>query len=202
MGLARSPHGQECRDLFFRSGGLRPGDTIFRVTAAWLTLRQITVPEWLSPVVERAHQPPFPLGQPGTYGNAAMAQAAQSVEALAHYWSSSSTPSPPGVSDPSTLPRRDQHHRNPSSSSACIRTQLRRQSTAGATRALVPSRADPPTPRQECAAKRAAQRYPPTPEHRRDSTSAPPQGAPTGDRGNLAPSTERGSTQHNATAAT
>ena len=129
-----------------------------------------------------------------------MAEAAQYIEAPPHY-SSSSILSRPGGSDPSTLPWRDQHPRYPGSSSASIRTQPRARSTAGAAGALVQSRANPPSPRQERAAIRAARRYPRTPEHRLDSRRAPPQGATTGDRGDPATSTKRGSTEHHATVA-
>ena len=200
MGLARNPHGHECRDLFFRSGGLRP-DAVDSVIASWLTWRQIPVTEWLRPLVGRAHQPPVPPPQPGAYGNAAVAQAAQKDEAPANYWSSSSTPSRPGESDPSTIPCRDRHPRYPSSSSDFIRTQPRPRSTAGAAGALLSSRAEPPSPRQARAAKRAARRYLSMPQHRPDSTSAQPQGATNGDRGDPAPSTENGITQNRATAA-
>ena len=44
MGLARNAHGYEWGDPFWRSRGLRP-DTINSVMAAWLTWRQISVPE-------------------------------------------------------------------------------------------------------------------------------------------------------------
>ena len=54
MGLARNAHSHEWGDLFFRSGRLCPDDAIYTVMAAWLTWTQITVPEWLQPVVERA----------------------------------------------------------------------------------------------------------------------------------------------------
>ena len=148
MGLARNAHGHEWGKLFVRNGDLRP-DTIDRVMAAWLTWRQIPVREWLRPVVEHAHQSPVTPPQPGTYGNAAVARAAQSVEIPAHYWSSSCTPSRPGESNPRALPWQDQPSRYPSSS---IRTQPRPRSTAGATGALEPSRVDPPSPRQEGAA--------------------------------------------------
>ena len=87
-------------------------------------------------------------------------------------------------------------------SSAFIGTQPRPQNTAGATGAPAPSWPDPASPRQEHAAKRAARRYQPTPQHRLDSASAPPQGAPARDRSNPAPSSERRSTQHHRTAAT
>ena len=60
MGLARSAHGHEWGGLFYHSGGLRPGHNIYRVKAAWLTWRQIPVPGWLQPVVQRAHHPPVP----------------------------------------------------------------------------------------------------------------------------------------------
>ena len=81
-------------------------------------------------------------------------------------------------------------------------TQPKPRNTAGAVRDLVPSRAGPPSSRQERAATQAARRYLPTPQHCPDSTSRPLQGAPTGDGGNLKPSSERGSTQHHATGAT
>ena len=129
MGLALNVHGHEWAEHFFRSGGVRP-DIIDRVMAAWLTWRQIPVPEWLRPVVQQAHQPPVPPPKPGTYGNAAVAQAAQGVEAPQHYRSSSSTPSQPVESYPSTLPWRDQYPRYPSSSSTSIPTQPRPRSTA------------------------------------------------------------------------
>ena len=181
IGLAQNAQGHEFRELFFRSGGLRPGDTIYRVMAAWLTWRQIPVPEWLQPVVERAHQPTVPQTLPGTYANAAVARTVQSVQAPAQYWSSSSNARRSGESYPSTLPWRNQQPGYPSSSSTSIQTQLRPWSTAGATGAPEPSQADPPSPRHERAARRAARRYLPAPQHRRDSTSAPPQGATTED---------------------
>ena len=152
MELPRNVHGHDWGDLFFRSGGLQPGDTIYRVIAAWLTWRQIPIPEWLQPVVERAKEPPLRRPQPGTYGNAAAARAARNVEAPAHYWSRSSTPSHPGESDPDTLPLQDQHPGYLSSSSKSIWTHPRPRSTAGARGALEPSRADPPSPWQERAA--------------------------------------------------
>ena len=153
---------------------------------AWLTWRQIPVPEWLRPVVEWAHRPPLSPPQPGTYGNAAVARAAQTVAALPHYGSSFSSPSRPGESDHGAPPWREQYPRYPSSSSASIGTQPRLQSTAGATGALEPSRADPLSPWQERAAQRRARRYPSAPQHHPGSTSAPPQGATSGDRGNPA----------------
>ena len=161
--------------------------------AARLTSTQIPVPEWLQPVVKRAHQPPVPRPQPGTYGNTAVAEAAQSVEAPAHHWSSSDT---------GTLPWRDRHPRYPRSASASIGTKPRLQSTAGATGPLLPSRTDPPSPQQDRAAKRAGRRYLPTPQYCLDSITAPPQAAPAGNLGNPAPSTGRGSTQHHTTVAT
>ena len=39
MGLAQNAHGHDWGELFFRSGTLRLGDTIYRVIAAWLTWR-------------------------------------------------------------------------------------------------------------------------------------------------------------------
>ena len=148
--------------------------------AAWNSWKQIPVPRWLRPVVEQAHQPPVPPGQPGAYKKAAVDQAAQNVEAPAHYWTCSETPSPPGDFNPSTLPWRDRYPRYPGSSSASIQTQPRPRDTA---RAPVPSRAGPPSPRQEPAAKWAARPYPSTPELHPDSAGVPPQGAPTGDQG-------------------
>ena len=62
--------------------------------------------------------------------------------------------------------------------------------TTGATGALQPSQAHLSRPWQECAAKRAARRHSPSRGHHAGSTSAPPQGAATGDRGNPAPPTE------------
>ena len=208
MGLARNTHSHEWGDLSFRSGGLRPNDVIYRVMAAWSTWKKIPVPEWLRPVVKKAKQPPVCPPQLGTYGNAAVVKAAQSIEAPAHYWSSPSTPADrvnptPAHSlgktgTPDTLAR-PVHLFGPSRGRGA---QPGPRSTAGAARALVPSRADQPSPRQERAAKRAVKRYPPTPQYCPDSTSAPTQGATTGDRGDLAPSNERGSTQHHARAAT
>ena len=93
MGLVRGAQGHEWGDLFFCSGGLRPGNTIYRLMAAWMTSRQIPVPGWLRPVVEGAHEPAVPPKQPGAYGNAAVAQVTQSVEAAAHCWCSSNTSS-------------------------------------------------------------------------------------------------------------
>ena len=135
MGLARGAHGHDWGDLLFHSGGPRPGDPIYRVMAAWITRKQIPVPQWLRPVVERTHQPPVPPAQRGAYGNAALAQAANNVEASGHYWSSSDTPSRPGDFDPSKLPWQEayprypselpwwDHPRYPGLSSASIRTQ-------------------------------------------------------------------------------
>ena len=58
------------------------------------------MPGWPRPVVERANQPPVTPPQPGTYGKAAVAQAAHSFEAPAHYWSSSDTPADQVTSTP------------------------------------------------------------------------------------------------------
>ena len=140
-------------------------------------------------MVEPGHHPRVPPPQLGTYRNAAVARAAQSVAAPPHYGSSSSNPSRPGESDHGAPPWRDQYPQYPSPSSASIWGHQRPRRTAGATAALEPSRADPPSPRQECAAKRAARRYPQTPQHHLGSTTAPPQGATSGDRGNPAPPT-------------
>ena len=112
MGLARGAHGHDCGGLFFRNEGLRPGDSMYRVMGSWMTWRRIPVPKWLRPVVESAHQPSVVPPQPSTYGNAAVAQAADSVEAPAHYR--------PGDFDPSTLPWQDRYPRYPSSPSASI----------------------------------------------------------------------------------
>ena len=189
MRLARNACGHEWEDLFWQNGGLRP-DIIDRVMAAWLTWRKIPVLEWLQPVVERAYQPPVPPPQPGTFGNVAVAQAAQSVAAPPQYGFSCSTPNRPGESDHGPPSLRDQYTRYPSSSSSSIWTQPRPWSTAGAMGALKPSRAYLLSPRQEHAAKRAALRYPPTPQHHPGSSSAPPQGATTGVRGNPEPPTK------------
>ena len=183
--------------------------------AALLTCRHIPVPEWVQPVVQRAQQPPVPPPQGGTYGNAAMTQAAHNVEAPAHYWSSSNTASRPGDFHPSTLPWREAYPqycselpwryrqpRYPGLASASIRTQPRPQDTSRATEALLPSGANPQSRLQELAAKRAAPPYPPTPQDCPDSTSAPLKGARARDRGNPAPSTEREITEHHTTAAT
>ena len=116
MGIIGCAHSQEWGDLPRRSGGLRPGDAIERLMAAWMTGRQIPVPRWLRPAIQRAHQPYVPPPQPDTYRNAAQAQAAHDVVAPA--WFSPDTPSRPGESDPSKIPYQ---YRCPSSSSASIR---------------------------------------------------------------------------------
>ena len=90
MGLARNAHGHEWGDLFWRSWGLRP-DIIERVMAAWLTWRQIPVPEWLRPVVARAPQPP---GPPTTTG---------------HLWKCGPGPGSPKCCSPATLRIQLQH---------------------------------------------------------------------------------------------
>ena len=76
MGHARYAHSHDWGDLFWRNGGPGP-DTIDRVMAAWLTWRQIPVPEWRRPVVARARQPAAPPPQPCTYGNADVPKVSQ-----------------------------------------------------------------------------------------------------------------------------
>ena len=76
-GLPATPTAMSKETSSFRSGGLLPGDTIYRVMVAWLTWRRIPVPEWSRPVVEQAQQPAIPPPQSGAYGNAALAQASQ-----------------------------------------------------------------------------------------------------------------------------
>ena len=180
MGIIRGAHGDEWAE-FRRSGGLCPGDATKRLIVAWMTWRQIPVPRWLQPAVERANPPLVPPPQPGTYGNAAVARGALSGTAPA--WSRSSSP-----------------HSGPG---AAIRAQPRPRNKTRATGIPAPSRANPPqSPRQDRAAKRPAQRYLPTPQRHNDTTSAPPQGAPTANHGSPAPPAERGSIPHRTATAT
>ena len=105
-------------------------------------------------------------------------------------------PADQGESDLSRLPWWDRY---PSSSSG---TQPRPGDTDRTTGAPASSTANPPSPRQDRAAKRAAQRYLPAPQRHPNSTSKPPQGAPSADKGSLAPPTKRGRAPHRTTTAT
>ena len=91
MGIVCGAKDPEWGAFLRRSGGLHPGDAIERLMAAWITWRQIPVPRWLQPAVQRAHQPPVTPTPPGTYGNAAVAQGTHIVAAPA--WFSSNMPS-------------------------------------------------------------------------------------------------------------
>ena len=186
MVVPRGAHGHQWGDFFCRSAGMTEGAPK-RLMAAYLTWRAIPLPRRLVPVARRAHQPPVPSRQPGTYGNAAVAR--MTAGGARHHTSSTSNrrvatitnqprprttaattattaraPAPSGTGAPGN-PTTSTPPSPPTSTPHATAHSPHRPQTTEATRTTgspAPSGAGTPqSPRQERAAKKATQRHPP-----------------------------------------